>query len=75
MTDRYAKEILARFPPVGQCIDINWVTIGGRAVKSNVPPRSLDCLMHNLIGRNLSITDLIAEATSKCLAKIDSDRR
>ena len=34
-------------------------------MKSNFPSRSLDCLMHNLIGRNLSITDLIAEALVK----------
>src|SRR5262249_49494841 len=51
--------------PVGLCIDIIGLQIGGRAVKSNFPSRSLDCLMHNLIGRNLSITDLIAEALVK----------
>src|SRR5215831_20837539 len=35
------------------------------SVESNFPSRSLDCLMHNFIGVNLSITDLIAEALVK----------
>jgi len=34
-------------------------------VKSNFPSRFLDWLMHNFIGVNLSITDLIAEEIVK----------
>src|SRR5215471_4314111 len=50
---------------VGLLYSYNCVTNRSLSVETNFPSRSLDCLMHNFIGVNLSITDLIAEALVK----------
>src|SRR5262249_31542812 len=50
---------------VGLLYSYNCVTNRSLSVETNFPSRSFDCLMHNFIGVNLSITDLIAEAFKK----------